>query len=50
MYVGKQNPVKVQYSETRLVLLAVRDRVTGDWWQYERLEVAVRDRVTGDWW
>jgi hypothetical protein len=26
-YVGRQNPVKVQYSETRLVLLAVRDRV-----------------------
>jgi hypothetical protein len=26
-YVGRQNPVKVQYSETRLVSLAVRDRV-----------------------
>ena len=37
-YVGRQNPVKVRYSETRLVLLAVRDRATGDWWEYERLE------------
>ena len=29
-YVGKQNVVKVQYTETRLVLLVVRDRVSGE--------------------
>ena len=37
-YVGKQNVVKVQYAKTRLVLLVVRDRDTGEWWEYELLE------------
>ena len=29
-YVGRQNLVKVRYNETELVLLAMRDRITGD--------------------
>ena len=37
-YVGKQSLVKVRYRDTRLVLVAVRDRETGRWWEYERLE------------
>lgn len=38
-YVGKQSLVKVRYRNTELVLVAVRDRETGRWWDYGRLEM-----------
>jgi hypothetical protein len=36
-YVGRQSRVKVRYAETDLVLVAVRDRRTGVWWQHDQL-------------
>ena len=37
-YIGKQSWIKVRYARTQLVLVAVRDRQSGDWWQWEQLE------------
>ena len=37
-YVGKQNPMEVQHTPTRLVLVVARDRETGEWWDYGVLE------------
>ena len=33
-YVGRQSWVRVRYDQTKLVLVAVRDRSTGQWWKY----------------
>ena len=38
-FIGKQSMVKVRYGETALVLVAVRDRETGNWWDYGSLEL-----------
>jgi hypothetical protein len=38
-YIGRQSMVRVRYSDTELVLVAVRDRVSGEWWSYHRMEV-----------
>ena len=37
-YVGRQSRVKVRYVETDLVLVAVRGRESGVWWQYDELQ------------
>ena len=37
-YTGRQSRVKVRYAVTDLVLVAVRDRQTGVWWQHDQLE------------
>ena len=37
-YIGKQSLVKVRYKETDLVLVAIRDRETGKWWEYSQLQ------------
>jgi len=37
-YIGRESMVKVRYGDAELVLVAVRDRQTGGWWDYERLE------------
>lgn len=37
-YLGRQSRVKVRYAETDLVLLAVRDRESGVWWDHTELE------------
>jgi hypothetical protein len=37
-YIGKQSLVKVRYKETDLVLVAIRDRETGKWWEYNQLQ------------
>jgi len=37
-FIGRQSRVKVRYGEAELVLVAVRDRVSGRWWQYEMME------------
>ena len=37
-FIGRQNTVKVRYGGAELVLVAVRDRVSGRWWGYELLE------------
>ena len=36
-FIGRQNIVKVRYGGAELVLVAVRDRVSGRWWGYELL-------------
>jgi hypothetical protein len=37
-FIGKQSLVKIRYGETELVLVAIRDRESGEWWGYEMLE------------
>jgi hypothetical protein len=37
-FIGKQSLVKIRYGETELVLVAIRDRESGEWWEYEMLE------------
>ena len=37
-FVGPQSRVGVRYRQEQLVLVAVRDRTTGDWWDWDRLE------------
>ena len=36
-YIGRQSRVRVRYTSTDLVLVAVRDRALGTWWQHEDL-------------
>ena len=36
-YIGRQSRVKVRYTETDLVLVAVRDKGSGEWWRYDEL-------------
>lgn len=37
-YIGRQSRVKVRYDSTDFVLVAVRDRRTGRWWEYHELQ------------
>jgi hypothetical protein len=46
-YIGRQSRVRVRYTSTDLVLVAVRDRQLGTWWQHaDLMELGLHHSVT----